>query len=317
MIIASNNLLVSAQGWRVFATKRLVRIVPMYWAATGFKLATMLVAPAAVLHAQLDWGYVAKSLLFWPALNVDGEIHPLLGVGWTLIFEMFFYALFTLALLLRVNPVRALVPLLVGLALLSQFRKPGWPVELACWTNPIVLDFAAGMLIARWAQRGGRMPAPLAWAVLLGGAAYLFAPILRVDYLSLAGSITLTLSAAMIVAGAVSLERQISPAIPRIVIFLGAASYALYLAHPLVAPAVPAILARLHLPFPTISIALSVAGAIVAGVLCHLLIEQPATRFLTGLAKRCGLLAPGTPLPGRAGTSEAVPAPEPLRRDVW
>lgn len=293
MIFASNGLLEAAHGWRAFAVKRVVRIVPMYWAATAFKLVVLLLTPAAVLHASLDWSYVAKSLLFWPAVNVDGEIHPLLGVGWTLIFEMFFYGLFTLALLLRLPPVRTLVPLLVVLALLSHWRTPNWPVELVCWTNPIVLDFAAGMLIAQFVRRGGHIPQHFGWAMLVLGAGYLFSPVLRVDYQTLAGSLVLTVSAAMVVAGTVALEPRLGGRVPRWLMFMGAASYALYLMHPLVSPAVPMVLTRLHLPLPLLSIELGIAAAIVAGVVCHLLIELPATRALTGWIKRTGWLDTG------------------------
>lgn len=313
MIMATDDALTAPRGWFAFAIKRIIRIVPMYWAATVFKLVTMLAAPSAVLHAQLNWHYVVKSMLFFPAFNVDGEIHPLLGVGWTLTFEMFFYALFTLALLFRVNPVRALAPILVALAILSLFRAPSWPVALLCWADPIVLDFLAGMMLARCCQRNRTLSPALATVVAVAGCAYLFLPLgaLRPAYESMTGSLLTTAAATAVLAGAVSLEPRLGPRVPRVALFMGAASYALYLMHPLVAPIAPVLFRRLGLIWPHLSILLSVCLALVAGTLCHLLIEKPATRILTGLAKRHGLLSPGTALPVKANMAYGD-----LRRDT-
>jgi peptidoglycan/LPS O-acetylase OafA/YrhL len=306
MIMAADDRLTAPGGWSVFSVKRIIRVVPMYWAATAFKLFTMFVAPGTVLHARLDWSYVAKSLLFLPAYNVDGEIHPLLGVGWTLTFEMFFYAMFALALVFRANPVRFLTPVLGVLALLSFFRTPGWPVALQCWADPIVLDFLGGMLLARWCQGGHAAPPALAAAMMTIGIVYLFVPLggLRPAFGSFHGSGLTTLAAVLVLAGAVSLESLLGPHIPRPILFMGGASYALYLIHPLIAPAVPVALHKLGLIWPHVSVVVAVGLAIAAGGFCHLLIERPSTRFLTGWAKRVRLLDPSASLPGQAALSD-------------
>ncbi len=40
------------------------------------------------------------SYLFVPVLRDGGELRPVLGQGWTLEYEMFFYALFAISMLL-------------------------------------------------------------------------------------------------------------------------------------------------------------------------------------------------------------------------
>ena len=55
-----------------------------------------------------------KSLAFIPARDINGDIHPYLGPGWTLNMEMFFYALFALALAVR----KRLAPALTAAVLL-------------------------------------------------------------------------------------------------------------------------------------------------------------------------------------------------------
>lgn len=48
------------------------------------------------------------SLFFLPTIRPDGNFEPILSPGWTLIYEMFFYFVFGLCLLLR-NQVRAVL----------------------------------------------------------------------------------------------------------------------------------------------------------------------------------------------------------------
>lgn len=309
MIMAADDRLTAPGAWSVFAVKRIIRIVPMYWAATGFKLVAMLAVPGAALHARFDWSYLAKSLCFIPAYNIDGEIRPLLGVGWTLTFEMFFYVLFMLALVFRANPLRFLAPILLTLALVSPLRTPGWPVALQCWADPIVLDFLVGMLLARWCQAGGALPRGLAVAVMLVGLTYLFAPLgaLQPVYNSFLGSILITLAALAVLAGAVSLEPLIGRRIPRFAIFMGAASYALYIVHPLVGPTVPVLLRKFGLIWPYISVICAVCIAMAAGVLGHLLIEKPSTHILTRWARQLGLLDRSAPLPTAVNIAEIDP----------
>lgn len=290
MIMSSDRLARTAQGWRVFAIKRILRIVPLYWLVTTLKLATLIAVPAAVLHAQLDWTYIAKSYFFIPALNVDGDIHPLLGVGWTLVFEMFFYGLFTLALLLRQRPVLFLAPILILLSVVSLFRTPDWPIALQFWADPIVLDFLAGMLIARWVQSGARLNTWLAAAFVVAGAVYLFVPFARFHYQSLHGSVVTTIAAALVVWGCTGLESRIGRFVGKPLMFLGAASYAIYLVHPVTAPAAPVILAKLDLILPYLSILFGVTIALIAGSLCYQWVEKLLTRLTTRAAKRLNLL---------------------------
>lgn len=297
MVASSHRLEGTPFGWRVFALKRIVRIVPMYWAITSVKLAMLLAVPAVVLHSHLDWSYIAKSYAFIPAINKDGEIHPLLGVGWTLNFEMFFYLLFALALALRVSAFRLIAPILTGLTLLSMFKTSDWPAPLQFWADPVVLDFLAGMMIAHAVQKNWTLPPALAWLFVIAGCAYLFLPLPRPgEYGSLAFSIGCTVAAAMVVAGTIELEEKIGRRLPRWILFMGAASYALYLIHPILAPVGPALLKRLGLVYPLLSIAISIVVAIIGGVFAYRLIEQPLTRRLNNVVRSRRLYDPAPAL---------------------
>ena len=105
--------------WKDFVKKRILRIVPMYWIATSIKVLALLSVPAMVLHAELDISRIVMSYFFLPQFNPAGRFEPLLGVGWTLIYEMFFYAFFALALFLNRNSIKIISIIFVFFAFLS------------------------------------------------------------------------------------------------------------------------------------------------------------------------------------------------------
>jgi peptidoglycan/LPS O-acetylase OafA/YrhL len=145
-----------------FLMKRIIRIVPLYWTATLLELALR-------YHkgAHVDPWAVFASLLFLPmGVPAGGYMRPLLGVGWTLNYEMFFYVIFAAALLFgkRIG-LPFLLSTLVALVAFGAAYKPltdtGPPHTLfAYWTDPILLLFAAGVVIglfpaffSGWEQR--------------------------------------------------------------------------------------------------------------------------------------------------------------------
>ena len=86
----------------IFIAKRLWRIVPLYWFITLVYVILLLLAPYLLPSGTLDFGYIIKSFLFIPSYGpkFPDLIWPLVIPGWSLNYEMYFYALFAIALLL-------------------------------------------------------------------------------------------------------------------------------------------------------------------------------------------------------------------------
>lgn len=281
MMISSQSLVDRPDGAQQFALRRLIRIVPLYWAALSLKAAFMLVAPGVTLLSAIDPVSFITSYLFIPSFNADGEIKPLLGVGWTLNFEMFFYCLFALALWLRIEPLKFVTGAFIVCCTLALFRNDSWPSG-SFYCDTIVLEFAFGMLLARGIMNGFRLPPAVCIALILFGFAALFQPWVSADWF-VWRPVFWGIPAAMIVTGTACLNPVLDGRVPKVLIALGEASYALYLFHPMIAPAAPALLARLDLRIAPLSIALSILSAVVITWFIFRWAEKPTTEFLRRL----------------------------------
>lgn len=149
MVATSYNMFGSGANSFAFYTRRLVRIVPIYW------IATLIAVAAAVTHGSfLSVEHLLYSLLFIPdASTPGGSLQPVLGPGWTLNYEMFFYGLFAVALLFpRKYGLLLLFLAFVGIVaagtIVRPFSDTRDPRTIASFlAHPMILLFAAGMAI--------------------------------------------------------------------------------------------------------------------------------------------------------------------------
>jgi exopolysaccharide production protein ExoZ len=275
MIYSSQRLFGSPSGWKIFAERRIMRIVPLYWLITTLKVFVLLLTAGFALHATLSPTTVVCSYLFLPSRNLDGKLAPLVAVGWTLNFEMLFYFLFALALFLRANVFKFVGIALALIAIGAYFRDPSWP-PIAFYLNSIVLEFYLGMLVAKACLEGIYLPRKFSCLLLACGLTLLLFP--ATDW-NLPKFLITGLPASLIVWSAASLGK-LEERIPRFVLYLGDASYAIYLIHPFVCPFPPAVLSRLHMDHPWPSVVLSVALGLGVGCILHQFIEVPMTNWL-------------------------------------
>jgi exopolysaccharide production protein ExoZ len=274
IVWSSSSLFEDEDGWLTFAERRVVRVVPMYWLATTVKATAVILASSMVVHARLTPSTLLASYLFIPCRNLDGNFMPILGVGWTLNYEMFFYALFALALFMKRNVFRFVGVFLTLLAVGSYFRQPSWPWP-SFYLNSLVLEFYFGMLIAKSCLAGKRLSWKAALPILVLGTVLLLLPT-PLD--SLPPVLPEGIPAAMMIWSVASLEDFI-PRIPWVAV-LSEASYSIYLFH-LLAAQLPAVaLAKMHLKLPLLAVILSIAISLTLGVVVHRYIERPTTNWL-------------------------------------
>lgn len=253
-----------------FLLDRVRRIVPVYWLATGVMVAGALAGlfPNLVLTGE----HVTASLLFLPVRSPSsGELWPVLVQGWTLNYEMFFYLAFAVCLALpsrlRLAVMAAVFGLLVTLGIIVKSDAP----LFLMYTRPIILEFIAGMLIARLWLNGHVPRRSLALALIgLGLAGFATIGILRLPF----DEWTCGPLACMLVYGMVALEKHGGIAGLPLPVMLGDASYSIYLWHTF-AISVAAKAAVLLGLSPAIAFVLCVCAGTALGIAGYHLIEQP------------------------------------------
>jgi exopolysaccharide production protein ExoZ len=261
-----------------FMLKRIFRVVPLYWLCTIALFGIALGAPQLMGATRGDLSELLQSLLFVPFVKSNGNVHPLLYLGWTLNYEMLFYALFALALVLAPRRAHA-----VAAALLLSLFAIGRVVEfdsvpLGFWTAPIVIEFVFG-IAAYHVWRSGvltRLPALAAAGIAVG--AWLLMASLRAD--DTMRPWLWGLPAMVLFLATLSLERRWH--VPALWLLIGNASYSLYLTHAYVIQALQKKLMPLD-SFAPVKVALMLLAVVVCcalAVACFRLIERPSNLWL-------------------------------------
>ncbi len=273
-----------------FLHHRLVRLVPLYYFFSLALLAAWLVLPSAFPNmAPPTASHVLLSLAFLPHADPSGHFFPLLAQGWTLNYEMFFYLLFALGLMLpsdrRFASLAALLAILPAVGLLPPEAWLQSAPALGL-LSPLLIEFLGGVAIARWAE-GGRRPAKIwLWAALALGSALLLLlpnPPADDDWLRLA---LFGLPAFLIVAGAVGLELTTQHfVLGRTPSLLGASSYSLYLSHTFVISLAGKILASAP---PWIFVGVATMASLGIAMLVYLLLEKPLLSLMRGKRRIVG-----------------------------
>jgi exopolysaccharide production protein ExoZ len=300
MVYASESLFDRTDGPRRFWTRRLIRIVPLYWAVTSLYLVLTVLLPD-MAASRYSPELIAASYLFYPYPRADGIMQPVAGLGWTLNYEMFFYLVFGLSLALRRAAAVAAVGGALVLATLLGWAAGPLPGALGFWSDPIILEFVFGMLLALALRAGWRLKP--ATAVFLMGAG-LLALALALPMRMVTGlprGLAWGIPVAIFVAGAVLGDfKRFESALARSLSAIGDASYSLYLLHPFVIRFFRELWSHGLIDaaaWPWTYAALVIAGAIAAALVSYRLFERPVTRALQGSFARP---ARGTPLRAEA-----------------
>ena len=283
MTLSSAPLQKTAHPARTFFARRIERIVPMYWLATGLKVITVLALPRLALHALGTPWHVISCFLFIPSLNPVGGYDPILVVGWTLNFEMAFYVLFAATLAMRASLLKVLGPVLVLIWLLPLL-VPKLPAVVGWYSSPLVLEFLFGIVLAKLLKFVERIPQVVAVLLVLGG----FWPLLFWVWPNFGNRLGWGLPALAVVAGAVALERHWGRKSPRWMLELGDASYSIYLVHGFALPVVGVMLANLNGNYwgtVPLSMCAMVVLSTLTGELVYRVVERPITNWFKGRRK--------------------------------
>ena len=289
MLTSTWNFFATPNASGIFFLRRVTRIFPIYWLVLIPLAALDLIAPSLINGSQTIRPSIAASFLLLPQ---QGK--PLLTVSWTLVYEMYFYYIYTF---LITRPRRYLF---VGLGTWIAFTLLVHAIfphptnaNIFFLSNTITIEFLLGAAIAQWCKSG--RPMSFAWAAIALGAIAIF--IDGLTYVNLDKALDLGGEArfffigvpmAAIFYGVVSLELEKNMTLPTAIVALGDASYSLYLWHVPILISVGRLSTHLPLRYPAFHVAWLVAitaFAVAMSVLLFRLIEMPMIDFFGKLIR--------------------------------
>lgn len=250
-----------------FLKRRVLRIYPIYWICLGV---IVLVYSAGFMKSHsMSLTQIIRSVLLWPG-------DPLLGVSWTLSYEMLFYLAFALSLLSASSFVRragAVFAIIAGVIVGSLLK---WDF----FGNPVAIEFCLGMVVAANCDRIKSSN----WISILGllATGALFVASMFIPHKSTSGLdgwsrlLFWGLPSALIL---IAFLRVPAPSnyVSRAAVFLGDASYSLYLTHIFVTIGYGWLLKKTGLGVVSqeLPALLIIMLAVLVGVATYLAVERP------------------------------------------
>jgi exopolysaccharide production protein ExoZ len=253
-----------------FFERRLIRIVPMW---------LICLTVAASLFQKLNTEnaiWYLKSALFIPS-----DRFPILGVGWTLNFEMYFYALFAIAIAINARLAPVMTAAALGAVFAGAALFPG-SFLLTYYSQGYVWYFLGGIVVFYATRRLSAVPMPPVAAAI--GMIALYAAILLLPLVA-EQSVVLTYAfkawPMFIVAWALFAARSGADIRSRLLLLLGEASYSIYLVHTIAMEKLYSRVIPRDWASANIWVALFVvAFATAVGVIVHLLVEKPVDKAI-------------------------------------
>jgi len=270
-----------------FLTRRLIRIVPIYWLILGVNIlgdiARQKDGPNMLSNALWSFAFI-------PSLNMDNEVFPPATVGWSLNFEMYFYlicagVILTLGAerLLRGTTAVILCAVVVGFATRSAVPWKEYPIMVLLL--PLTLEFLAGMWIAHFSLAGRKSPPIIAALLAIGAVIWVAVGPTATPYDEWR-VLSWGIPALALVWAVLSTEKIIGYHKWKPALALGDSSYALYLVHPIVLGVLAALFNKFHFVEQRwLMFVIMVACSLIAGQLTHWLIERPMMRVLSSIIK--------------------------------
>jgi exopolysaccharide production protein ExoZ len=277
-----------------FIARRILRIFPLYWIVILFPLTRWVRSTDVSGISFLNSWFLLPSLTYpW--------IHLIVGLAWTLIFEMVFYFVMTVFLRITIrHAVRNTVAALVLLVVAGRFldiRRPGLVIVM----NPILLEFVMGAITALGFQRFGRHRkagvAILVAGLLAVGLVTFYTTtnvaleqnvLLGADVLPRMG--TWGVAAWLLISGVVFWGPQVRSRLGKMLVAVGNGSYSIYLTSAISTEMISRLMAKIPIGFPRsgpifLRGGVALACVILTGMVCFWFVETPLLRWLNGRYK--------------------------------
>lgn len=278
-----------------FLSKRVIRVVPMYWLALLWTSSAYWLHWIASSHSlgdlstnlSSDMIEIFKDFAFIPHFSIDedeqGEVFPILIQGWTLNYEMFFYALFALCLLHRQTRLISASLILMTLFATGRFISSK-EVFTVFYTSASLVEFVIGIIVFEIYMKTRHMEFGRYGAIVF----CVFGFLVLNDGSHVNNKLVMGVGAALIVWSFIQVFRDVRVKALKV---LGDASYSIYLFHATAFGGVRAIIKDVGLGssgfFNAFIIIMSqVIVGVIIGIAIYYLVEKPLLKSLRNLYAR-------------------------------
>lgn len=276
---------------RTFLSRRITRIFPLYWILTLVIVLEAQLGSHPILWHRVPW---LPTLLLLPGWHYP--VPPLiLSLGWSLLFEIYFYLVLTAWM--RWTPrhlVRNTVLFLAAMVAVGVVFGLHRPL-LVIWSSPVALEFVLGCLIGqvyiRSRANADRILQKIGpWIAAVGAIALIVTIFTGYGTSSQASSVLAGLDgwlrlgvwgvpSALLVLGGILWNPAMLSAPARLLVFLGDASYSIYLCTNPARSMVEHFWRYFGHWGGDAGVLLCLLACIGTGIVCYLAMERPLMRF--------------------------------------
>ena len=214
----------------IFLKKRFIRIYPIYWLVTLLLVIAFFISPSTENAHKNDLYTILGSITLFPQKDY------VIGVAWTLTYEVIFYLFFAFTYFRKPRYLfYGFCPWIISILLVFIFNIKTNIHSIDILLNPVILNFALGCLVAFIYNRY-KYNTNAGWyfwiGLILFTVSWLFYYQLNLNHSNLLSNdisrvYLFGLPATVLIFGSLYLKNNV----PKWLVYLGDASYSLYLVH--------------------------------------------------------------------------------------
>jgi peptidoglycan/LPS O-acetylase OafA/YrhL len=292
-----------------FMIKRIFRVVPLYFIATFSIVLVAIIFPDLIHGTKISIEKIIKSILFIPYKDELKQNSPILGQGWTLNFEMFFYLIMAFCVFFVKNkkylPILCSAVLIVLLfvfnvvkaeSLILEFYRSNHGGLIPEFIYGLLLYFVYNCIKTKISVTPPRLLLVInliCIGIIISSFVYLIASDVMGIYFSENRNLQKGIPALLLVISLLFIEKNINAEniVVRFLVLLGDASYVMYLFHyHIIALFSRVIFQRFILNTTTIAVILkllfTIIVTIIISVYLYKLVDMPIQRKLKKIIRK-------------------------------
>jgi exopolysaccharide production protein ExoZ len=271
-----------------FVRRRLIRIIPLYWTLTLALYSVAWKFPHLMNATRALPSELLKSLFFIPFQKSNGLYQPILFVGWTVNYEMFFYMMLSIAVL--INKRRAALlggSIMLGVMAVCSFFT-GTSAIARFYADTVLLECILGLASYYCVRAVSSRLTPAMKPVLMMLAIGSLILLPSIEEFGLMAHLPATLrygpASFVLICSACLLALLGADFKAGVIVLLGDASYVMYLTHPYIEEFLDRVVGRFlpifHIDKP-IGCLIAMAFVLPISVFLYLRVDKPIVRYLT------------------------------------